>query len=283
MLRSSATAIRKFVPIRLATAIRKNLLHRKPVFFHLEVHLVDHCNLKCKGCGHFSCLADPWFEDIDRFRADFERLSGLFSNFERIHLVGGEPLLHPQVSEFIRVARQFFPDTRLVLYTNGLLLAKMDEEFWQTLHSSRCVLFIDHYPVNLPVEEIERQIAKYAVDAEWERRVDFYKLPIHPEGGYDPQDSFRKCDAVYNCPILRDGRIYPCAYAAYADILRDKLGIEGIEPTERDSVSIHGEGDAFKIVEFLNRPVPWCARCDADSRADYQWEPTKRDPDEWIA
>ena len=26
---------------------------------YLEHHIVDHCNLKCAGCSHFSCLADP--------------------------------------------------------------------------------------------------------------------------------------------------------------------------------------------------------------------------------
>ena len=275
-------AVRKIVPPGLAASIRKTVLRRKPVLFHLEVHLTDHCNLKCKGCGHFSCLADPNFADLDQFRADFARLSELFSNFERIHLLGGEPLLHPQVSEFIRVARDYFPETHLVLYTNGLLLSKMDEEFWTTLRETRCVLFVDNYPVKLPVDEIKELIAQHRVDAHWEDRVEFYKLPIHAEGGFDPEDSFRKCHDIYNCPILRNGRLYPCAYTCYADILEDKLGIEGIQPTEQDSISIYDEDDAFKIAEFVMRPVPWCARCDADSRTDYTWSPTKRDPAEWM-
>jgi MoaA/NifB/PqqE/SkfB family radical SAM enzyme len=281
MQKRSAT-IRKVVPTKLAASIRKNVLHRRPKLFHLEVHLTDHCNLKCKGCGHFSCLADPYFADLDEFKRDFARLAELVDDFERIHLLGGEPLLHPQVAEFVRVARQYFPNTRLVLYTNGLLLAKMNEEFWQAMHDTRCVLFIDKYPVNLPVDQIKALIEKYDVDAVWEERVDFYKLPIHPEGGFDAEDSFRRCHDIYNCPILRNGRIYPCAYAAYADILEDKMGVKGIQPTEKDSISIYDENDPFAIAEFLMRPIPWCSRCDANSRVDYEWAPTKRDPAEWM-
>jgi MoaA/NifB/PqqE/SkfB family radical SAM enzyme len=281
-MQKRSSTIRKVVPPGLAAGIRKRVLRRKPKLFHLEVHLTDHCNLKCKGCGHFSCLADPYFADLEEFRRDFQRLAELVSGFERIHLLGGEPLLHPQVADFIRVAREYFPDTRLVLYTNGLLLAKMPEEFWRAVADTHCVLFIDKYPVKLPVDEINKLIEQYGVEAVWEERVDFYKLPIHPEGGFDPEHSFRQCHDIYNCPILRNGRIYPCAYACYADILEDKMGIEGIQPTEKDSISIYDEDDAFKIAEFLMRPVPWCARCDADARRDYDWAPTKRDPDEWM-
>ena len=34
---------------------------------YIETHLVDHCNLKCKGCSHFSGIAPPFFKDFDEF------------------------------------------------------------------------------------------------------------------------------------------------------------------------------------------------------------------------
>jgi hypothetical protein len=37
---------------------------RRPVdVFSFETHMVDHCNLDCWGCSHFSPLADEWFAD----------------------------------------------------------------------------------------------------------------------------------------------------------------------------------------------------------------------------
>lgn len=275
--------IRRVVPPSASAFVRKHVMRRKPSFYHLEAHITDHCNLKCKGCGHFSCISEPRFVDVDEFRKDFERLGQLFSNFERIHLLGGEPLLHPQVADFIEIAREQFPNTRLVLWTNGILLPKMDEHFWKTLATTHCVLLVDNYPIKIRVDEIDRLAAEHGVNLEWEQRQDFYKLPISIEGGHDATESFKACHEVYNCPILKDGRIYPCAYTAYADIFQGKFDLKGLDATEKDSISIYDEEDPYKIIEFLMRPVPWCSRCDSEAREFYGWEPTRGDINEWIS
>ena len=31
---------------------------------YLEHHIVDHCNLKCAGCSHFSSIAPQWYEKL---------------------------------------------------------------------------------------------------------------------------------------------------------------------------------------------------------------------------
>ena len=91
---------------------------------YLETHLVDHCNLKCKGCGHFSSLSEKRYTDVDIFKRDLMRLSGLFDNISRIRLMGGEPLLHPDVLGFVKSSRLAFPNADIWVVTNGLLLHK---------------------------------------------------------------------------------------------------------------------------------------------------------------
>ena len=60
---------------------------------YVETHIVDHCNLKCKGCSHFSGLADPYFKSLDEFETEVRRLADFGVAMFRI--LGGEPLLHP--------------------------------------------------------------------------------------------------------------------------------------------------------------------------------------------
>ena len=37
--------------------------------YELEIHVVDHCNLNCAGCNHFTPLAKPFFIEVKDFEA----------------------------------------------------------------------------------------------------------------------------------------------------------------------------------------------------------------------
>ena len=82
--------------------------------------------------------------------------------------------------------------------------------------------------------------------------------------------------------MVRHGRIYPCAYAAYAGVLGERFGIAGLQAGEADSISFHGEASGREIMDFLLRPVPWCQHCDYDAFTMYPWERSHRELDEWV-
>ena len=50
-----------------------------PYIHVLEYEAAHHCNLKCKGCSHFSPLTEPKFGNIGSFTRDLERLSSFKS------------------------------------------------------------------------------------------------------------------------------------------------------------------------------------------------------------
>lgn len=261
---------------------RRVVLRRKPVLYHFEVHITDHCNLNCKGCAHFSNLCPPTFADLGEFERDMRSMAAHFSAVRQIYLLGGEPLLHPRVAEFVRVARSAFPDTRIYLMTNGLLVTRMGVEFWEALRDTHTVLLCDSYPINLPVEEINRLGRERGVEVEWtEQREEFFKIPIDPAGGHDAAESFGSCQGFNNCPIIRNGRIYPCAYAAFADVFKERFGLDGLEVSGADSISIGADSDGDSIMRFLLEPIPWCANCDMGSREFYTWGRSSRSVDEW--
>ena len=92
---------------------------------YLETHVADTCNLKCRGCMHFSNIAvkanSPDLEDFDR---DFARLSHLFTNIFIIRLMGGEPLLNPRLKEYMRIVRHYFPAAEIRIVSNALLVPR---------------------------------------------------------------------------------------------------------------------------------------------------------------
>jgi hypothetical protein len=260
---------------------RRRVLRRPPRLHRIVVHLTDHCNLNCKGCSHFSNLAKPAYADPAQLDKEFERLAGLFKVTE-IYLLGGEPLLHPEVEKFLRSARRWFPRTKLILLTNGILLPKMGAEFWRTMGEERITLMYDDYPIVLKTDLIGERARENGVGVElMEHHDEFFKLPIDFRGSQDATDSFSRCRTVANCPTLRDGRLYPCAYIAYIDLFSEQFGVHGLEPCDQDAISIFDTGDAYQIMEFLLNPVPWCSHCDFSSSEQYGWGHSSRSIDEW--
>jgi len=102
---------------------------RKHLVF--EVDIARHCNLNCRGCLHFSPLSKPKFLDISSYQKDICRLSKVFGGqAEKISLMGGEPLLNPDIIQYVKIARTYFPNAKLLILTNGVLLDRMPEEFF---------------------------------------------------------------------------------------------------------------------------------------------------------
>lgn len=111
-------------------AIRRSLSLLRTELPYLEFHLTDHCNLNCKGCAHYSPMASDHYADLYQLEKDLQRLAQLFRNIRLIRLMGGEPLLHPDVDRFIRTTRSAFPKSRIGIVTNGILLPQASQAFW---------------------------------------------------------------------------------------------------------------------------------------------------------
>ena len=41
----------------------------------VDIHLVEHCNLNCFACGHFSQLADEEYTDLATYEKDIKQLA----------------------------------------------------------------------------------------------------------------------------------------------------------------------------------------------------------------
>ena len=112
--------------------------------------LVEHCNLRCCGCDHFAPLAEQEFADLDAFENDFARLSYLVDGkAEKIGLMGGEPLLHPQVKDFLYIARRHFRKTKIRIVTNGVLLLNKKEDFWKACRDNNIIVEVTKYRLTL--------------------------------------------------------------------------------------------------------------------------------------
>ena len=240
----------------------------------LSVHLTDHCNLNCVSCSNFSPAADHTFLDPDEFARDMERAPVT----EWLYLMGGEPLLHPEINKIMRIARAARPDARILIITNGTLLKGMPEEFFKTLRELRIGVVHSLYPLKngrLDLRDLKPRMAYYT---RWQVN-DFMKMPLDPKGGQDPVLSYAGCTCHF--AQMRGGRIYPCPQSAYVSILNKRFGTDFIHE-EGDSLALDEIGSIEDLYRWFDVPKPFCRYC---AVADYKripWEISDVRAEEWL-
>lgn len=252
-----------------------------------EVALAEHCNLRCAGCDHFAPIAEPEFADINEFSKDFQRLSQLFSGkAQEIHLLGGEPLLHPELVRFLTAARTCFPEAVIDITTNGVLLDQMDEFFWNTCREQRIVIRPTKYPIELDYDGLERLAAEHHVEYRYfgntrDTLKTLCKYPLDVAGMQEPRRSFMLCYRANKCIYLQHGRLYTCTVAPTARHLSKRFGLAVAEDPE-DSIDIYAARSAGEVFDFLARPIPFCKYCMPEkARYNLLWRPSEGVLSEW--
>jgi MoaA/NifB/PqqE/SkfB family radical SAM enzyme len=284
------SAYRKILPQRVRNALGKYvvkaLLHVPRETLKFEVHLAEHCNLNCANCNHFSSLAGKQFLHVETYKRDCERLAKITSGrLESISLMGGEPLLHRDIIEIVRISRENFnAGTYIEIRTNGILLNKQKNEFWEACHENGITINISKYPIKLETGEIEKKSADYGVPVLYTMNVERESIwrsePLDLEGGQNYKKSFSHCYKANSCIQLKDGKLYPCQYAAYINHFNKYFG-RNLLVSDKDYISIYDTDDIKEILRFLANPVPFCRYCKPRQKTG-KWGVSKKELKEWL-
>ena len=94
----------------------KRLFDRKPL--QCSLYVTDRCNLDCAYCTEYdNSRPHPSVDDLKKWVRKIRELGTM-----RIALVGGEPLVHPNIVEIVRYCRELGFATSLT--TNGFLVTR---------------------------------------------------------------------------------------------------------------------------------------------------------------
>lgn len=243
---------------------------------YLEHHIVDHCNLNCAGCSHFSPLAHEWYELEDDFYHDFSALANKIE-VQTIRLMGGEPLLHPHVGWFCETARSLFPHADIQLVTNGILLPLRKAELKDTLNNNQIRVCVSNYGF-LDMKHILEGIDLVRIDG----KAALYNISLDTDGTQDPQFAFDNCDLHQNhWYYFQHGCFYPCCIMANIEYFKKYFN----QPMETDNlcISIHDHTEE-EIKKFLNTPLAACKYCRSDNRSNSYsaFHQTQKEKTEWI-
>jgi len=232
------------------------LFNKKYKLGYMEAHIVDYCNLKCDYCGHYCHLIDEKiFIDVNEFTRDITELSKKVFIYQ-IVLLGGEPLLHPQINEFIKSVRNVYPVSRIGILSNGILIPAMKDDFWETVVKNKIYIDISKYPVcNKKFSSYLDIIAEKGAKIGRIHVQNKFWHKLNENGSADSQASYKACASKYALNLWH-GKLYNCqaVYRYYYNKICNKnIPLPpGIDIYKSSGKQIH---------DFFGRPTEACKYC----------------------
>lgn len=213
----------------------------KPILPFVEIMVTQTCNLSCTGCTNYSDLAHrgylTWNEGKEQLEPWLLRV-----DIPDFGILGGEPLMNPDIRNWIIGLRELMPNSQIRFTTNGLLLERNFDIVDLLADIGNCVFKIAVHEQNQNLENvIERVFNHFSWEPVVEYGVSRYRtknnMRFHvrrPEyfyktfqGSYkdmsphnnNPIDAFNIC-CQQTCPLIYNGKIYKCSTSG---LLKDTL------------------------------------------------------------
>lgn len=216
----------------------------------IELNAVWHCNLACVACTHASPVSPTGLADAGTVRRDLSRL-GQVADIDEIRILGGEPLLHPDLPGLLRAVREAGLSSTVRLSTNGTRLHATDFG-WLDLVDE---VHISRYPgTRVRPEAIEELTRRCRETGKTLILKDFHSfrhsLPAEPLTPAQVHDVFETCQQAHgwSCRTVHDGMVYLCPVSA-DPAWHEREGCP-IEPV--DTL-------AERLGQFLGQPQPLAA------------------------
>ena len=244
----------------------------KPVLGYLEFDVARHCNLKCKGCSHYSNLVkEPIWGDLGRFREHLARLRELFDHIEVFRLVGGEPFLNQNVGQFTAAVREFFPDAALTVVTNGLLIPHINGDILDAVRESKAAVQISNYPPTVKIAgKIKERLDQSKIRYYFSKPIQYFQYEVGETPGNGTRNH-RHCPFIH-CHILNDdGKLCLCDPPLLYQKSREYLKVER-EISEECWTDIAQVKDGYELLKKLHRQIPFCRYCLTRKKIMFPWQ-----------
>jgi len=243
---------------------------------YLEIHVTHTCNLYCSSCSHYSqhhVGGSVSLEQAKNWSSLWrERLTP-----SQIALLGGEPTLHPNLSEFIETVQRAWPQSQLILKTNGFFL-KRHNRLRDVLKETGCILelnchsdlpeYLDKYQeilihiqdwLEIPI--VLKNSFGGKIHKSWTQRYLGLRENMLPFNDLSPQKSWEICNCR-ECLTLFDGRLWKCPPIAYLRLLPKYFPLRADWHPYLAYAGLGPDCSEKELEEFLNRKAEFiCGMC----------------------
>ncbi|MCR5304640.1 MAG: radical SAM protein [Lachnospiraceae bacterium] len=227
---------------------------------YIEYQVADGCNMRCSACSHYSQLVKgAVLSDLEETKKGFMLLKDYFENVCLIRVMGGEPLMNPDLHRYIRMTHEIFPKAELEVVSNGILITSMPQDLIDTMKELNVTLYMSYYPaMEGKAEKIDRFLAENGIGHKISVMAKEFSKVTDLSGNLDPEAEFSNCSWRF-CTMLRDTRLAVCAYPFLSHYFNEYYGED---LPESGAIDLTEEGlTSEEILKRLEMPVEFCSYC----------------------
>ncbi len=250
---------------------------------YLEFHIEDACNLNCKACEHYSPLVKQSPEtktDYDSFEKDLRKLKEYITDIGRIRVLGGEPLLNPELPKYLVLVREVYPACDLFVVTNGLLLHKITEETMQIMRDTNTSIIISYYPpMEGKLDGAIHRLEECGIKIICSPLLKVFSIKQNLDGNSDAIWQFNNCFQS-TCNNIYRGCVAACMLPFMTHYFNDIFGY-GIP--EDGAINLYEDGlTTTELKRKLAEPFERCRFC--SQPVNVPWEQAKKEPtlSDWV-
>lgn len=231
----------------------------------VEMHILDYCNLNCKGCTHFSPIFEKELPDTMKRINDVKVLKNKFSHILKFYILGGEPFLNPEINLYMNELREILPETDLQIVTNGLLIPSLKLDILDCIRENDVIVSISEYkPTHEVIHKICDRLDEFHINYII-RPYDYKQKFIKPLSLSEHSTYSQKCISN-GCINIWDGKISRCPTLMFIDKFNEKFGTN---LPNQGIMELNDCPDGLELIRELEKEVPLCKHC-IDCEIDWE-------------
>jgi len=245
----------------------------------IQLHLTHSCNLTCEGCTHYMNQGHSGKVSIETASDWYDQWRNKILP-KRITLMGGEPSLHPDLTEFVYLTREKWPNSYIEIVSNGFFLhlhGNLPVALKETNTTLAVSVHDDSDPTYRekfePIYKLMKNWITLGAPVEmrpsvvqWLAQYKGFGNKMEPFEDNDPKSSWKACVSKL-CVQLHEGKLWKCPALAYLPMQANKYDLsEKWDPYLKYTPLDH-TCNAKELKDFFTRrEESFCSMCPASEQ-----------------
>ena len=261
-------------------ALRKSIIGGNHLFIeHFELIITTKCSLNCKRCSNlmpeYRKRQTAYFRDKEDILKEIDALADSVDEILNCRILGGEPLLHPDLPEILSYLFEKKNIGSIHIITNGTIIP--NETLLDVMKNERLlVIFSDYGKLSRNLTSCSELLKKEGIKCSTDVVLKWSDLGDLAQRKASQKDLIRqRKNCKFCCKTYLNGRLYLCPRSAFAtdlnyfDYPNDYVDIHKLDYSEKRK----------RIAELLyhKKYLLACAHCLAGTSMAIPIQPGEQD------